>query len=198
MNELDRELFLLVNSASETNSIVSFGAYLIAKYIIFAVPMGLAALWITGGDAARRLALTLFVALVLSVLSSFAIGSIFPLQRPFLIPLGHNLMEHRASPSFPSNHALVIFSCAWTLFFMARRWQAVIIAVAGLLVAWSRVYLGVHWPFDMMGAAIVAGIAALVAVAMNRSFGGDALAATSRYYETFIERPVIRGWERLK
>lgn len=198
MNELDHELFLLINSASEANSIISFIAYLIAKYIIFAVPMGLAALWIAGSGATRRLALTLFVALIVSVLLSFAIGLIFPLQRPFLIPLGHNLMEHRPSPSFPSNHALVIFSCAWTLFFMTHRWQAAIVATVGLFVAWSRIYLGVHWPFDMMGAAIVAGIAALVAVTMNRSFGSDVLVVASRYYEPLIERPVMRGWERLK
>ena len=42
-----------------------------------------------------------------------------------------------------------------------RRWGAVVLAV-GFGVAWSRIYLGVHFPLDMIGAFGVAAVAALL------------------------------------
>ena len=198
MTEFDRELFLLFNATSESGGYIAFFAYVMAKYVIFAIPIGISLLWIAGNYTAKRIALTLFFALVLAVSLSFTIGVLFPVQRPFLIPFGQNLIEHRASPSFPSNHGLVMFSCAWTLFFMARRWQAALIAISGLFVAWSRVYLGIHWPFDMAGAAVVAGIAAFSAVEFNRRFGDRSLLITAGLYDRLVEKPLVRVWARLK
>ena len=198
MTEFDRELFLLFNATSEPGDYIVLFAYLMAKYVILAIPIGIALLWIAGKYTAKRIAFALFFALVVAVFLSFTIGILFPVQRPFLIQFGQNLIEHRASPSFPSNHALVMFSCAWTLFFMARRWLAALIAILGVFVAWSRVYLGIHWPFDMVGAAIVAGIAAFFAVAFDRRFGDSSMLITVGLYDRFVEKPLVRVWARLK
>lgn len=66
-------------------------------------------------------------------------------------------------PSFPSGHTLVAISfygiCAFMLARPARPWlRAVIVFVAALLiggVAYSRVYLGVHYPTDVIGSLII-------------------------------------------
>jgi undecaprenyl-diphosphatase len=66
--------------------------------------------------------------------------------------------------SFPSGHAASSFACATTLALALPRfaWAFYLLAAA---VAWSRVYVGVHYPLDVLGGAIL-GIG--VAIALRR------------------------------
>jgi membrane-associated phospholipid phosphatase len=63
-------------------------------------------------------------------------------------------------PSFPSGHttAATLFAlcCAWALMarFRSRRTRRAVWAAAGLyaaVIGWSRIWLGVHWPTDVLG-----------------------------------------------
>lgn len=55
--------------------------------------------------------------------------------------------------SFPSQHTTVVFAFAWPLFYLQDRWQAGLVALAlASLVGISRVYVGVHFPIDIVGA----------------------------------------------
>ena len=68
--------------------------------------------------------------------------------------------------SFPSGHATTAFAAAfvWGAFFPRFRWLLYTLAA---LVALSRVYLGVHFPFDVAYGAI---LGALIGVASARMF----------------------------
>lgn len=83
--------------------------------------------------------------------------------RPFEIGLGRQLLDHAAEASFPSDHATLMFGLAIPLLLgnQTRRWGAVVLAL-GFGVAWSRIYLGVHFPLDMIGAFGVAVAATLL------------------------------------
>lgn len=56
--------------------------------------------------------------------------------------------------SFPSNHALNNFAAA-TFFAMLFPKYKIILFVAAILVAFSRVYLGLHYPSDLLGGALI-------------------------------------------
>jgi undecaprenyl-diphosphatase len=61
--------------------------------------------------------------------------------------------------SFPSGHATVSFACATVMSFYAPRAAPAFYALAAA-IAWSRVYVGVHYPLDVLGgAALGLGIA---------------------------------------
>jgi len=181
MNDLDRDIFLFINAASNANHLVTGLAYIAAKYLICIVPASMILLWLFGHWDKKRLALTIFFALIIAIISSWLIGQLFPVQRPFLLPLGNPLLAHRASPSFPSNHGLVMFTFACCLWLASYRWQAVLAGVMGLLVAWSRIYLGVHWPSDMAGALLVALVAAPIARSVDRFAGERIVAVFGRF-----------------
>ena len=87
--------------------------------------------------------------------------------------------RHMAGYSFPSNHAANTFAAA-TVFGMAYpglRWFALAIAA---LVAYSRVYVGAHFPLDAgAGAALGLVIGALVGAALKR-FGKAGLDRRAR------------------
>ena len=74
--------------------------------------------------------------------------------RPYLVMAGAILRQHPAhGTSFPSSHTAVALAVAIALVpFLARPLAAVGIAYA-VLAGWSRVYLGVHYPLDILAGA---------------------------------------------
>lgn len=69
--------------------------------------------------------------------------------------------------SFPSNHATIAAAAAVALFFVSRRLGAVA-AVAALAMALSRVWVGVHYPHDVVAGLAVGALLALGAMTLLR------------------------------
>jgi undecaprenyl-diphosphatase len=83
-----------------------------------------------------------------------------PVRYPDPAPLVH--IPH--TPSFPAGHAATSFACAATLARFAPRRVAVVLYVLAALIAYSRVYVGVHYPLDVIGGAV---LGLLVATALR-------------------------------
>ena len=80
-------------------------------------------------------------------------------------PVDHPLVPHLTSPSFPSGHAATSFACAATLAAFVPRSGQIVLYVLAAGVAYSRVYVGVHYPLDVLAGAVL-GIG--VATALRR------------------------------
>lgn len=89
--------------------------------------------------------------------------------RPYEVVAGAVLRQHAAhGNSFPSSHTAVAFALALALLPFLPRLLAVAAVVYASLVGWSRVYLGVHYPLDVLagaGIGIAVGGLTLVVVA---------------------------------
>jgi undecaprenyl-diphosphatase len=106
------------------------------------------------------------LALVLSRIAA----EVFPEQRPFTTHTDlHPLVAHDPGQSFPSDHSLAAFGIAFAVgAFLSMRWGAALLGLA-MLIGFSRVYIGVHYPADVAGSALIAAIAVAAVVLVSRT-----------------------------
>lgn len=92
--------------------------------------------------------------------------------RPFLVLDGVRLLAGGGGGSFPSAHAANLFALATvtSAFYRRLRWPAFGFAS---LIAFSRVYTGVHYPSDVLGGGLLGILAGLFVVWMVRNWGGS-------------------------
>jgi undecaprenyl-diphosphatase len=152
LESFNQSLFLLINADPATPAWRIHAAILTANQLILLVPGVMAAVWLWGGQAQRSLMLKALASVAVALGLSYVCGALWPHPRPFVIGLGHVFFAHKPTSSFPSNHAIIIAAFAFALI-LDRRWAGWgWLALAGaLLVGTSRVYLGVHFPLDIVG-----------------------------------------------
>jgi len=88
---------------------------------------------------------------------SYIISIFYYHSRPFVNNLGMQLVEHAPDSSFPSDHTTFIFSIAIVLLFnKSTRVIGAVLCLLSIVSGLSRVFVGVHYPLDILGAVLVA------------------------------------------
>jgi undecaprenyl-diphosphatase len=120
--------------------------------------------WIRGLAVERRGALTALFAAGGALLANQIVLQFWQRPRPFAAHPGAvtTLVARSTDPSFPSDHAAAAVAIAVVLLLAHRRTGAIVLALAAL-VCIARVYVGAHYPGDVLGGAVVgAAVAALL------------------------------------
>jgi undecaprenyl-diphosphatase len=107
----------------------------------------------------------------LAALLSLGVGQLIGLAvlrpRPFTVMPATVLVPHAADSSFPSDHATLALAVTVMLMTVSRRLGWTLIAFS-MLVLVSRVYLGVHFPTDVLGGAALGASGAWVMLRLAR------------------------------
>ncbi len=113
--------------------------------------------------------------LVTFLINNLLLKNIFDRTRPFyMIDSLSVLIEYPSDASFPSGHSAAAFAVASALIFAgAPKRISIPAAVLAVLVAFSRLYFGVHYPSDVIcGAATGTLCAAATVFALRRIKAG--------------------------
>ena len=157
--EIDRALFALLNGTLTHPVLDTVMTFITTQENWYPVLLGLwIALLIWGGRRGRIAAAALVVAVAATdQMTCSVLKPLFHRVRPCnaLAPEEVRLLVDRSKAfSFPSAHAANSFAMATVVGWRFRKYAPYAFAVA-LAVAYSRVYVGVHYPFDSIAGALV-------------------------------------------
>lgn len=177
LHSIDVDLFRFINS-SLSNSVFDFIMPLITdlnKQRLVLVLVLVILLWmiIRGRRNVRMAAFLLIITIIISdQLSSSVIKHWFERPRPcHALQNVHLLVSCGSGFSFPSSHAVNNFAAALILAFFIPQTKWWFLGFAAI-VSFSRVYVGVHYPSDIIGGAIIglicAGIVIMILLSLEK------------------------------
>jgi undecaprenyl-diphosphatase len=175
---VDTKLFFLINLGTANNlfdvlmPVLTKGGYILfLPYVLYMFGKGIATRNAGGKSYMRQALWTLFIA-VCSLFIAEGIGTIIKNAvariRPCHVLEGIRLLVNcPASYSMPSGHAQSYFAFAVPIFpltreFISTMWRLFPLGLA-IAVAFSRVYVGVHYPSDVVAGALI-GVAVAIAL----------------------------------
>ena len=197
MEAFNQAMFLYLNAPANASAFALVVTRVVAEDLVWIVPAGLLIGWLRGGDAVRRAMLQATMAGILALTCAQLIGMLWPHPRPFMIGLGHWYLAHVPDASFPSDHLTLWWATSFSLLTCRRvRSTGVVMSLFGLPIAWARVYLGVHFPLDMVGAAGVALLSTMANACCRDRYIAPLFGAVTSMHRGLFAPLIKRGWLR--
>lgn len=159
------ELFRTINNLANRSAILDKIMIFFSKdmpYIFMAI---IAIIFILGvikkNCDYRKVAVNTFVITAINLILSFIIGGIYYVDRPFVHNQVNLLFTHTQDASFPSDHAIGTMSIALGLK-KYNKILSIILTITSIIVGFSRIYVGHHYPMDVVGAYIIVWIVSYI------------------------------------
>lgn len=169
ISAFDRHWFHIVNGWTTVSPLLNDLAKVLAKLapelwlVVFIV------MWFWPPrvqNNARRAVVYAVVSGILALVINLIISHVSYQPRPFVVEPVHLLLKHSADSAFPSDHAAGSFGFAVGLFYSSKRagiWGLVFAAAVSV----ARVFVGLHWPMDVIAGAIIGVVSGLVVLGLR-------------------------------
>ncbi len=165
---IDLYIFNLINGFAGKWAWLDYAAMFFAEYFEYFLFLALALFLAVNFKKYWKMVV---LALVCAGISRFVVGTIIRnlwfRPRPFVVENFIPLIDQSAKEgAFPSGHALFYFALS-TIIYSYNKTAGILFYIASFLIVLARVFVGVHWPSDILAGALI-GI--LVAWVINKTF----------------------------
>lgn len=166
---MDYLLFTYINNFARKCLYVDAWGVFFADYLVYFLLVGAALIYflVKKKEKLRYL----FVIGSSVILSRLVITELIRLiwhrSRPFVDYQVNQVIEHSASGSFPSGHIAFLFALAMAVYFFNKKWGLVFF-ILSLVVGLARIFVGIHYPLDILGGIVIGIVSAVVARALIR------------------------------
>lgn len=181
--EIDNQWFNLINSKVQHYPLLDTIMILFAEYVQYAFVLLIILLWLLNKNNFRIIAFQAMIAFTLAYSINRLIELFIFRERPFVSHKIIQLVEHSANSSFPSDHATSAIVIAFTLWLSSYRYKHIWLFLA-IGVAFSRIWVGVHYPFD-----VVTGILHGIIIALCTHY----ILFKLKPFTSLIEKPIFQG-----
>ncbi len=157
---IDYTLFRIINGMAGRSHTLDVVMISLAKYSPLVYAVALALLWLTWKPRNQRAALFAGISALVALGLGQIVGYAIPRDRPYLSHHVALLITHSPDTSFPSDHTTLAFAVGIAVWKFNRR-AGITLLIFGVLVAMARVFVGAHYPGDVIGGAVLGSITSL-------------------------------------
>ncbi|WP_210617096.1 undecaprenyl-diphosphatase [Mammaliicoccus lentus] len=155
LSEINIELFRMFNDLGKEVMFLNPIMIFFAKYMKYFLLFWIIMYWFTRKRENRIMIISSMFAFVVAEVFGAIAGAIHSNNQPFAeLSNVNQLIGHAIDNSFPSDHAIEFFSICITFLLFKKNLRYVWLAIA-ILVSISRVWVGVHYPADIIVGAIL-------------------------------------------
>lgn len=145
---MNKDIFLFLNSFAGQNHLldmifISFAKGMPYLFILIEVYLYFFA-------KRKNEAIYAFFSVIVALILNQIISLLYFHNRPFMDGIGTLLIKHSPDSSFPSDHTAFLFAIAFSLFFSKIKYSSLLLIIA-FIGGLARVFVGVHYPFDIIG-----------------------------------------------
>lgn len=169
VENIDQKIVARLNSFFAERNFVILNKFF-AEYLIYILPLILIFLWFYpvslgasrgGSEKANKVALRAVFSVILAwPILAYMIGRLINRARPFEITGIKELVFHRPTYSFPSDHAATLFAAAFSFWLSGYKKLSVFVFATGIIVSFFRIATGIHYLTDILGGIVIGLLAA--------------------------------------
>lgn len=194
LDQLNLYLFHLLNVPDQASIWMINYASLIAHDLVYLFLLIFAIAWLRGNREVKTVIIKAFIFTAITLFISEVLSAVLNTPRPFVMEIGHTLIEHEATGSFPSNHMSIFSGIALAYYFSPQRDLGRLLLWTAWLVAWSRIYVGVHFPIDMAGAFLIALVVNLAGLSLWWKYQEKLMDFILSIYQFLFALLIRMGW----
>lgn len=167
LSSTDYGLFSAINGLAGRSAVLDAIMIGSAKYLPVVFALALIALWLTWKPQNQRGAFLAGTSALIALGLGQIVGHALPRPRPYLAHPVNLLISRSVDTSFPSDHATLGFAVAVMVWQYNRRVGTALLFLA-LVLAFSRVFVGAHYPSDVLGGGVLGTVTSLAIAALIR------------------------------
>ncbi|WP_338752774.1 phosphatase PAP2 family protein [Bacillus sp. FJAT-52991] len=157
---MDKRLFWSIQQLSGRFFLVDQFMILLSKRARYVYMFVVLLKWILDGPQ-RRTARSATLSIIVAWLIDFVLRRLCFKARPFMKQKVGILIPTKADSSFPSKHTLLAFAVSTAIFLRNRVWGRILSYLSGL-IGLSRVWVGHHYPSDIVFSALIGAMTGMV------------------------------------